>query len=64
MAMCVANEILQNIFELQKQRNNTNEAKKGQTCPKRPKKNIKQSYFEILYLHTFRFKVKEILNFE
>jgi len=53
MTMRVANEGLQNIFELHKQRNNTNEAKRGQTCPKKPEKkhqtllvpNFISSYF-------------------
>jgi hypothetical protein len=47
MAMCVSNESLQNVFELHKQRNNTSEAKRGQTCPKRPKKTINTPIFKI-----------------
>jgi hypothetical protein len=38
--------------------------KEDKLVQRNPKKNIKHSYFQTLYLHIFRFKVKEILSFE
>lgn len=37
MAMGVASEVSQNVFELQKEKPNKNETRREQTCPKREK---------------------------